>query len=115
MRIPISYITAIETIKGEENKTTLPKEQAEELYRKIRSAGGVATMKKLQHMVDGKCQCSLEIIKIFNAEKSFRSDKTRYVYKDPNHKYNQESIGYDIFRCEKCSSVIGDVWCEDGH
>ena len=63
---------------------------------------------------NGKCsKCATEIIKIVDADKSFRADKTRYIYKDESHIKNVDSIVYDIFRCRECLNVIDESWIKN--
>jgi len=66
-----------------------------------------------EQRIDGKCsKCAAEFTKIVNADKSFREDSTRYVFSDSNHEYNKSGMVYDIFRCDKCTSVIDESWIE---
>jgi len=64
--------------------------------------------------IDGKCSnCGTEFVKIVDSDKSFRDDGTRYIFSDSEHEYNKSYMAYDIFRCEKCSSIISESWIEN--
>ena len=91
----------------------LPKEEAQSLFRKLRNEGHDVNIRDLEYKINGKCQCKTEYTKIINADKSFRSDGTRYIHSDSNHEYNQLGMVYDLFRCEKCMNVISEVFVKD--
>lgn len=52
----------------------------------------------------GKCSCGREFLRITGATGTMFKDGLRYIEPD------RAESGWNVFRCQKCNSVIYDTW-----